>query len=54
MNIIKNLYLGPGEPGPGDEWKIPPGPIEVPDEIAAEAQPAVHETGLLHRLTHRD
>lgn len=53
MNIIKNLYLGPGEPGPGDEWKMPPGPIEVQDEIVAEAGPAVRGAGLLDRLTHR-
>ena len=27
MNVFKNLYLGPGEPGPGDEWKCPAGPV---------------------------
>ena len=34
VNIVKNLYLGPGEPGPGDEWNVPRGPR---DEAAVEA-----------------
>jgi hypothetical protein len=34
VNIIKNLYLGPGEPGPGDEWNMPRGPL---DDTAVEA-----------------
>jgi hypothetical protein len=33
-NIVKNLYLGPGKPGPGDEWKMPRGPLS---ETAVEA-----------------
>lgn len=55
VNIVKNLYLGPGKPGPGDEWKMPRGPIDetVPldDEIAEPAQSG--RGGLLHRLTRR-
>jgi hypothetical protein len=31
MNVFKNLYLGPGEPGPGDEWKCPAGPVDEGD-----------------------
>jgi hypothetical protein len=27
MNVFKNLYLEPGDPGPGDEWKFPTEPI---------------------------
>ena len=33
MNVFKNLYLGPGEPGPGDEWKFPAGPIDGDDSV---------------------
>jgi hypothetical protein len=46
------LNVGPGVPGPEDEWKIPVGPI---DDIPAEREPVpvpAHE-GLLHRLTHK-
>jgi hypothetical protein len=46
------LNVGPGEPGPEDEWRLPMGPI---DEVVAEAEAVpvpVHE-GLLHRLTHK-
>jgi hypothetical protein len=55
MNIVKNLYLGPGEPGPGDEWKIPTGPIdlEVQDEAIPEPEHSSHGGSLLRRLTHR-
>jgi hypothetical protein len=35
MNIVKGLYLGPGEPGPGDEWRFP---SEL-DEGSAEVAP---------------
>jgi len=27
------LYVGPGKPGPGDDWKIPTGPL---DEIVGQ------------------
>ena len=55
MNIFKNLYLGPGEPGPRDEWKMPSGSI---DEVGAQAdetdEPAQSSRGgLLRRLTRR-
>jgi hypothetical protein len=46
------LNVGPGEPGPEDEWKMPLGPL---DEIVAEDEAVLepaHE-GLLHRLTHK-
>ena len=47
------LSVGPGEPGPGDEWKMPLGPI---DEIVAQdeavPEPPAHES-LLHHLTHK-
>lgn len=41
VNIIKNLYLGPGEPGPGDEWNMPRGPF---DETAVEADDGAEMT----------
>ena len=52
-NIIKGLYLGPGKPGPGDEWKVPRGPV---DETAVEANDGAERTsssyrGWLGRLT---
>jgi hypothetical protein len=50
------LHVGPGDPGPGDEWKIPTGPIdEIVDHEEAIPEPvrAGHGVGLLHRLTHR-
>ena len=60
-NIIKNLYLGPGEPGPGDEWKMPP--VDAArttfgeDEGGAEGEPEPAESarkgGRLRRLIHR-
>lgn len=42
VNIIKNLYLGPGEPGPGDEWNMPRGPL---DPTAVEADDGTEMTG---------
>ena len=42
VNIIKNLYLGPGEPGPGDEWNMPSGPL---DETAIETDDGAEMTG---------
>jgi hypothetical protein len=47
-----SLNVGPGEPGPEDDWRLPMGPI---DEVVADAEAVpvpVHE-GLLHRLTHK-
>jgi hypothetical protein len=29
---MANPKVGPGEPGPGDEWHLPPVPGEVADE----------------------
>ena len=46
------LSVGVGEPGPGDEWKMPEGPINldaIPDEPAHQLE---HES-LVHRLTHK-
>jgi hypothetical protein len=50
------LNVGPGEPGPEDEWKIPAWPedeTKPTDEATPAAVPAAHGSGLLHRLTHR-
>ena len=45
VNIVKNLYLGPGEPGPGDEWKMPQGPL---DEAAVEPDDGAEATRSSH------
>jgi hypothetical protein len=58
MNIVKNLYLGPGDPGPGDEWNFPPGPADTEagaaprqgSAVALPAPPAPRRAGLLRRL----
>ncbi|MGZ6267279.1 MAG: hypothetical protein ACXWNR_01780 [Candidatus Limnocylindrales bacterium] len=42
VNVIKNLYLGPGKPGPGDEWNMPRGPL---DETAVEDDDGAEMTG---------
>jgi len=31
---IHGLNVGPGEPGPGDEWRVPTGPIEAVDDAS--------------------
>jgi hypothetical protein len=55
VNILKNLYLGPGEPGPGDEWKMPAGPTdEMVTEEDRTAEPAnSSRVSLLRRLTRK-
>ena len=53
---VNAINLGPGEPGPGDEWKIPAWPedeVKRAEEATPEPEPAAHGSGLLHRLTHR-
>jgi hypothetical protein len=52
VNIMKNLYLGPGEPGPGDEWRMPAGPVEEVASIAEDTPEPDRSgrPGLLHRL----
>lgn len=35
---MDNLNVGPGKPGPGDEWHVPTGPL---DEIAAQSEASV-------------
>jgi hypothetical protein len=49
------LHVGPGQPGPEDEWRIPAGP---PDDASHDgavpgASPAGRRAGLLDRLLHR-
>jgi hypothetical protein len=59
---MNSLTVGPGEPGPEDEWKMPleteaddtkaatsePEPAAIP-----EPEPVARPDSLLHRLTHR-
>jgi hypothetical protein len=50
------LHVGPGDPGPEDEWKIPAQPDdEAAGKLDAAPEPATpaHGVGFLHRLTHR-
>ena len=50
------LNVGPGEPGPGDEWKFPAGSVhEIEGSVAATREPARAGSGLglLHRLMRR-
>ena len=52
VNVIKNLYLGPGKPGPGDEWNMPRSPLDetaVEDDDDAEDDPP-ENGGFLGRL----
>ena len=38
---VQNLNVGPGKPGPGDEWHVPTGPLDVEEDVALEkVQPA--------------
>lgn len=40
------LIVGPGEPGPGDEWRVPTGPLDADDgknELAVEPVDAILE-----------
>ena len=53
---MNSLTVGPGQPGPEDEWKIPLGPIDEltrKDDAVPEPVPVAHGASLLHRLTHR-
>jgi hypothetical protein len=54
---LESMRLGPGAPGPGDQWKFPTGPVEAGELAAPEPEPApepaVRGTGLLRRLTRR-
>jgi hypothetical protein len=36
------LNVGPGKPGPGDEWKVPTEPAETEDDVSLEP---VHSDG---------
>ena len=39
---MANLNVGPGKPGPGDEWIVPTGPLETEDDVTLEP---VHSDG---------
>lgn len=34
---MDNLNVGPGESGPGDEWRVPTGPVETEDDVSLES-----------------
>jgi hypothetical protein len=51
MGDENSLAVGPGEPGPGDDWKFPTEPIDgATIENAPAAQPADPTEAELHRL----
>jgi hypothetical protein len=39
---MANLNVGPGKTGPGDEWRVPTGPVETEDDVSLEP---VHSDG---------
>jgi hypothetical protein len=56
LMAMDRLNVGPGEPGPGDEWKFPGGPgddVDGTDDPTREPVGVGPGPGLLHRLTHR-
>jgi hypothetical protein len=34
---MDDLNVGPGEPGPGDEWRVPTGPVETEADVDPRA-----------------
>jgi hypothetical protein len=51
---MNSLIVGPGEPGPEDEWKMPlDTKVDGATTALPEPAPVAHSEGLLHRLTHR-
>jgi hypothetical protein len=58
LMVQDSVNLGPGKPGPEDDWRIPPLPGDEFDPKVAEASvpetiQAGHGSGLLHRVLHR-
>jgi hypothetical protein len=49
-----SVNLGPGKPGPGDEWKFPTEPSDADAGTSEEIEPAPTRPGLLSRLLRRD
>ncbi len=50
LTPMNSLNLGPGEPGPGDEWHIPADQIDGPTtENAPAAEPAGSSEGEARR-----
>jgi hypothetical protein len=39
---LKPLHVGPGEPGPADEWKVPTEPAGAEDDVSLDQ---VHSSG---------
>ena len=37
---MDNLNVGPGEPGPGDEWHVPTGPVTGVESRDSKGAPA--------------
>jgi hypothetical protein len=56
LMIMDSVKMGPGAPGPGDDWRFPAGPVDDTDcaegAVPDLARPG-HRVSLLHRLTRR-
>jgi hypothetical protein len=49
LTPVNSLNVGPGEPGPGDEWQIPPEKTDGPTtEDAPTTEPARPTEGEAH------
>jgi hypothetical protein len=46
---MSGLNPGPGEPGPGDDWHFPMGPVETADELITEPVPSDYVVTTLPR-----
>jgi hypothetical protein len=54
MSVMKDMNPGPGKPGPGDEWRVPAGPMDetaAQNDEAGEAACSGH-VGPFRRLIH--
>ena len=50
---MDNLNVGPGKPGPGDDWKVPMGHLETDNDVRLEPLQSRDGTGRLAASAHR-
>jgi hypothetical protein len=56
LMIMDRVKMGPGTPGPGDEWRFPTGPMDETDGAegsVTDPARAGQRVALLDRLTRR-
>lgn len=51
---MDNLNVGPGEPGPGDEWHVPTGPVTNDDDATLESRDPKGAAALPQRPSHKE